>query len=191
MNCQKYGRGWGHLKQLLRQCETKPLRRARIGYTGARDSTCADEVTSCCAPRSDCVFGLFSGGFCPADAQSRPPEPSADRYSFQVTDQGILRLIREPDRSPNVRWARQERSAVPHRTSVRRSKAEIARLEADNTVLRKTARGSRPDQCAAGPANAYSGGYRPISRSGRDQREPTTRVVSAPLSIPRGAALSR
>ena len=35
------------------------------------------------------IFGLFSRSVGPAGAQTRPPEPSADRYSFQVTDQGI------------------------------------------------------------------------------------------------------
>jgi hypothetical protein len=83
------------------------------------------------------IFGLFSGNFGPAGAQNQPPEPAADRYRFQVTDQGVLRLDSRTGRISQCTVGASGaicRSAPDERAAL---EGEIARLEADNAALRK------------------------------------------------------
>jgi hypothetical protein len=83
------------------------------------------------------IFGLFSGNFGPAGAQNRPQEPLADRYSFQVTDQGVLRLDSRTGQISQCTVGASGaicRSAPDERAAL---ESEIARLEADNAALRK------------------------------------------------------
>jgi hypothetical protein len=83
------------------------------------------------------IFGLFAAGFGPAGAQNRPQEPSADRYSFQVTDKGVLRF---DSRTGQVSQCTVGPSGAICRTSPDERGAfesEIARLESENAALKK------------------------------------------------------
>ena len=84
------------------------------------------------------VFGLFSGVCGPAGAQGRPPESSVERYTFQQTERGMLRL---DSRTGQVSLCGSASAGltcrvIPDERAV--LEAEIARLETENAALKKT-----------------------------------------------------
>ena len=83
------------------------------------------------------VFGLFSAPFEPAVAQNQVPSKAGDRFTFQVTDQGVLRF---DSRTGEVSQCTVGASgaicrAAPDERATFES--EIARLEAENAALKK------------------------------------------------------
>jgi hypothetical protein len=83
------------------------------------------------------IFGLFSGICCPAGAQGRLPESTGERYTFQQTDRGTLRL---DSRTGQVSLcgsvaAGMTCRVIPDERAV--LEAEITRLETENAALKK------------------------------------------------------
>jgi len=82
-------------------------------------------------------FTLFFGVFSTAQAQGRPPEQSGERYSFQVTDRGVMRF---DSRTGQVSQCLPGASGMICRATPDERAAfesEIARLESENAALKK------------------------------------------------------
>ena len=83
------------------------------------------------------LFTLFFGVFSAAQAQGRPPEQTGERYSFQVTDRGVMRF---DSRTGQVSQCLPGASGMICRATPDERvtfENEIARLETENAALKK------------------------------------------------------